>query len=96
MAAEEEYSRQNRDRPCLRACPDENGDPVLALDLVLAGGTCEGRLVYFICSCHAVAEDWFCEVQLNRVASSGAGWGIPARKRRTALGRGRPAAVLER
>lgn len=58
----DEYSRWNGAYRCSRSFPDDNGDPVLVMDLNLVGGVCEARIIDFIYSCHTIVAQWFGEV----------------------------------
>jgi hypothetical protein len=64
MVTAEEHNRWNRDFRISRSFPDGDGDPVLAMDLDLAGGVCESRIVEFFDTCPIMVARWAKEILL--------------------------------
>jgi hypothetical protein len=58
----EDHRRWNRDFLYSRSFQNDDGNPALAMDLDLAGGVCEGRIVDFIETCRVVLRRWLKEV----------------------------------
>jgi hypothetical protein len=76
----EAHNRWNRDYRFSRSLMDDDGDPVLVLDLDLAGGVCEGRIVDIFGSCLFAVVRWIKEILVASDGGRAAGV-IPFRPR---------------